>query len=275
MSKGDSKHLLGVQTVVVDEKDTLWILDTGRVLDLLDATHPMLYSSPGGPKLISIDLNTDRVTRTITFPSDVVYPESYINDVRLDRSPSLSGIEGNQGVAYITDSSLEGRNGLVIVDIGTGKSWRHLDTSSSVHSVKGTVPFVNGQPMYQIAGLMAPSTLSFGVDGIALSPDGSELYFSAVAGRFLYSVPTALLRQNGGGSDAAVMAGVQNLNEKGISDGLETDSNGIVYAGNVEQNAISMYNPVTTFATVFVRDARINWVDTSKSKMRFEKTMNS
>lgn len=28
-----------------------------------------------------------------------------------------------QGVAYITDSSQEGRNALVIVDLGTGKAW--------------------------------------------------------------------------------------------------------------------------------------------------------
>lgn len=51
-----------------------------------------------------------------------------------------------------------------------------------------------------------------------------------------------------------------NLGEKGISDGLETDSNGILYAGNVEQDSISMYNPATTYATIFVRDPRINWV---------------
>lgn len=32
-----------------------------------------------------------------------------------------------EGVAYITDSSTDGRNGLIVVDLGTGHSWRHLE----------------------------------------------------------------------------------------------------------------------------------------------------
>ena len=126
---------------------------------------------------------------------------------------------------------------------------------------------------------MLPTYITFGVDGIALSPGGRTLYYSVIGGRFLYSVPTDLLRAQGGNSDVQAVAAIENLGEKGISDGLETDSNGIVYAGNVEQDgelllsstpcscqrqslAISMYSPLTTFATIFKRDPRINWVDT-------------
>lgn len=262
LTKGDPNHLLGVQSVVIDETNILWILDTGRVISLTDPARPMLKSQPGGPKLVAVDLATNQVIQTITFPSNVVYPESYLNDVRFDRRSNLSGISGGRGVAYITDSSVEGRNGLVIVDIGTGKSWRHLDNSPTVHAINGTVPFVYGAPMYQLVGVMKPTDITFGADGIALSPDGATLYYSVIGGRFLYSVPTALLRAQGGNSDAAAVAAIQNLGEKGISDGLETDTTGIVYAGNAEQNAISMYDKSTGYATVFVRDPRINWVDT-------------
>ena len=260
-TKGDPNHLLGVQSVVIDELDTLWILDTGRVIDFEDPTHPMLDSTPGGPKLVSVDLTTNQVTRTILL-GNAAYPVSYPNDVRIDRSPNLSGITGGQGAAYISDSSVEERNGIIICDIGAAKCWRHLDASPTVHAINGTLPFVYGDPMYQITGVMLPTYITFGVDGIALSPDGNTLYYSVIGGRFLYSVPTALLRQQGGNSDAQAIAAIRNLGEKGISDGLETDSNSIVYAGNSEQDAISMYNPLTTFATVFVRDPRINWVDT-------------
>lgn len=119
--------------------------------------------------------------------------------------------------------------------------------------------------MYQVVGAMVPTDITFGADGIALSPDGATLYWSVIAGRFLYSVPTALLRARGSGADAAASAAVKNLGEKGISDGMETDSLGHVYAGNVEQDAISFYDPVTNFTTIYSRDPRINWLDTSMS----------
>lgn len=45
----------------------------------------------------------------------------YLNDVRFDLNASLT--PSGQGVAYITDSSQEGRNALVICDLGTGKAW--------------------------------------------------------------------------------------------------------------------------------------------------------
>lgn len=106
-----------------------------------------------------------------------------------------------------------------------------------------------------------PTYIIFGVDVIALSPDGSTLCYSVTGGRLLYTVPINLFRAQGGDSDAQAIAAIKNLGKKGISDGLETDSNGIVYPGNVEQDAIAMYSPVSIFATIFVRGPRVNWVD--------------
>ena len=113
-------HLIGVQSVVIDSKDRLWILDTGRAVD--SKTSAQVPSREGGPKLIGINLENDSVIKTITFPPTVAYPDSYLNDVRFDLRDGLSGINGTEGVAYITDSSSEGRNGVIIVDIGTGKT---------------------------------------------------------------------------------------------------------------------------------------------------------
>lgn len=257
VTKGDRDHLLGVQSVIIDSADTLWILDTGRVQDLQDPNHPMLSATvPGGPKLVNIDLTTNQIVQTIIFTTDLVKPNSYLNDVRIDRSPNLSGTTG-KGAAYITDSSLEGENAIIFVDLGSGKGSRLA--LKETKAIFGSVPWVYGEPMYQISGLasaLKPGYITFGADGIAISPKRDLLYFSVIGGRFLYSVPTAALRADNLG---AAQAQVKNLGEKGLSDGLETDSNGIVYNGNVEQNGISMYNPATTFATTFVRDPRINW----------------
>ena len=85
--------LVGVQSVVVDSNNTLWILDTGRAID---PTSQMLLSSvPGGPKVIAVDLATDTVTRTYTFPLTVVYQDSYLNDIRIDRTQGLTGLDSN------------------------------------------------------------------------------------------------------------------------------------------------------------------------------------
>ena len=114
-TKGDSNHLLGAQTVVIDETDTLWILDAGRVIDFEDPLHPKLNSARGGPKLVAVDLNSNQVVQTIVL-GDAAYPTSYLNDVRLDRNPNLTGITGGKGAAYISDSSAEGRNGIIVCE---------------------------------------------------------------------------------------------------------------------------------------------------------------
>lgn len=50
------------------------------------------------------------------------------SELRIDLRPNITA--SGKGVAYITDSSSEGRNGLVIVDIGAKQAWRHLDGMS-------------------------------------------------------------------------------------------------------------------------------------------------
>ena len=217
----------------------------------------------GGPKLIGVDLSTDRVIQTILFPTTVAFADSYLNDVRFDLRPHIS--TSGKGVAYITDSSTEGRNGIVVVDLGSGESWRHLDNTPEVRPERGFVASVWGETLYSIPSPGAPLTyLGFGSDGIALGADGEDLYWTAVASRTLYSVSTERLRDRGANSELLAQGAVRNRGEKGVSDGLETDTNGYIYAGNLEHEAISFFNPANGSATNFVRDPRINWVDTSK-----------
>jgi sugar lactone lactonase YvrE len=253
-------YLIGVQSVVLDPLDRLWILDTGRV-QTSDGT--LLLASHGGPKLVAVDLTTNAVTQTIVFPPTVAFPDSYLNDVRFDLRPSLTAT--GKGVAYITDSSSEGRNGLVVVDLGSGASWRHLDNIPEVSAERGFVPYVWGQPLYYIPGPGLPlTTVPLGSDGIALSADGEDLYFGPVGGRGLYSVATARLRERGQSSELLAQGAVRNHGQRGVSDGFETDTNGFIYAGNMEQNQIGFFNPENGTMTPLVRDARISWVDTSE-----------
>lgn len=257
-SVGDSDHLVGVQSVVIDSKDRLWILDTGRVA-LPNGT--LTTATFGGPKLVGVSLSNNSVFQTILFPQTVAFPDSYLNDVRFDLRPSISA--SGQGIAYITDSSSEGRNGIIIADLGTGDSWRHLNNVPSVRPEPGFFLQVWGVPTYSNPGSGVPITpVTFGADGITLSADGETLYYSVVSGRYLYSVPTALLRSRSLTSELMATGAVQQLTQKGVSDGLESDSNNMIYGGSMETNSIFSFNPANGTVQTFVRDPRIDWTDT-------------
>ena len=259
-----SNYFIGCQSVVIDSSNTLWVVDTGRAVD--PGSRALLPAVPGGPKLVAIDVATNTVTRTYTFNTTVVYQDSFLNDVRVDRTTGLTGLnsDGSQGVAYITDSSNEGRNGIITVDLTTGESWRHLDGDPRVRPLEQVTPYIWGQPVFYIANAQTGtySHTPQGSDGIALSADGKDLYFSSIAGRYLYSVPTAFLRSHDRASELLAQQSVQNRGEKGTCDGLETDSNGYIYAGQFEQNAVIIYFPNNGTQKTFVRDPRLNWVDT-------------
>ncbi|KAF2152476.1 hypothetical protein K461DRAFT_327944 [Myriangium duriaei CBS 260.36] len=250
-------YLIGVQSVVIDSADRLWILDTGRVFTQ-DGT--LVPASVGGPKLVGVNLSNDTVFKTIVFPNTVAYPDSYLNDVRFDLSSNLTA--SGQGVAYITDSSVEGRTGLIVVDLGTGESWRHLDGSPYVQADRQFLAYVWGRALYSYMTNKPAAFLTFGVDGIALGADGQDLYFGGVGNRYLYSIPTARLRDNGPFSEIQAQAAVVSRSQKGVSDGFETDTNGFIYHGNMEISAITFFNPANGTDQIFVRDPRLNWVDT-------------
>ena len=134
-----------------------------------------------------------------------------------------------------------------------------------MHAERQSVPFIWGEAVYSITSFGLPITRIIygadGADGITLSADGEMLYWTAVGSRYLYSVPTALLRDNSPTAELLAQASIVSHAVIGISDGLETDSNGLVYTGNFEQNAINIFDPASGMTRVFVRDPRIGWTD--------------
>lgn len=243
----DDTHFIGVQGLLVDGKDRLWVLDTGTF-----NLGPVLDQK--APKLVGIDTRTNQVVKTIHFPADVVLKNTYLNDLRIDLR------QGQDGVAYITDSGAKSGAGIIVVDLGSGKSWRKLTGDPTVLPVPGFVSFPDGKALLERPPGGPASTISFAVDSIAISPKGDYLYYAPVASRRLYAVPTAALRDEGL-SDAEVKRQVIDLGEKGVSDGLAEDTAGRIYTTNHELNAIFRRLPNGEFETV-VRDPRLIWPDT-------------
>jgi len=243
-------HLEGgfvsVQSVVVDPADRLWVLDTGAI--------KMGKTDLGGPKLVGIDLATNKIVKTIVLPRTVALETSYVNDVRFDLT------RGGGGIAYITDSSAGGPNGLIVVDLESGRSWRRLHDHPSTKADKSFLPIVEGQQLLQREPGQAPKPFAIGSDGIALSGDGKTLYYCPLSSRRLYSVSADALAGEAT-ANAAVARTVEDLGEKGASDGLESDAEGRLYVTSYEGNAILRRNVDGTFETL-VADPRALWPDT-------------
>lgn len=243
----DVNRFVGVQGLVMDGKDRLWVLDTGTF-----NLGPILNQQ--APKLIGIDTATNRVVKTIRFPASVVLPNTYLNDLRIDLR------QGQDGAAYITDSGAKSGGGLVVVDLASGRSWRKLTGDKSVLAEPKFVPVVDGQPLYIRPRNGVAQFLNLSSDGVAISPDGDTLYYTPLASRRLYAVPTAALRDEAL-SDAQVSAQVRDLGEKGVSDGLGEDTAGNVYTTNYEQHAVLQRLPSGELRTL-VQDPRLIWPDT-------------
>ena len=239
--------LVSVQSVVVDPSDRLWILDTGSI-----QFGPTVEN---GPKLVGVDLNTNQVVKKILFPPDVALKTTYLNDIRFDLR------RGTAGVAYITDSSGNGPNGIVVVDLDSGKSWRRLHDHPSTKADTSFTPTAEGQPVKRRPAVGPEQPFTIGADGIAISPDGRTLYYTPLVSRHLYSVGTDALADPNG-SDAAAAAAVQDLGDRGFaSDGLEQDSQGRVYLTDYENNAIRRRNADGSYE-IIAQDPRMIWPDT-------------
>lgn len=142
----DSIHFISVQALYITPDNTLWALDTGRPRINEDKAPNMPYAAHGGPKLIAINLSKNSLTRTHTLPPSVHYPDSYMNDLRFDMRSSVT--ESGHEIAYIVDSSNEGRTGFIMIGLGTCESWRQLAQRPSILRSYADVPSYNGFSFY-------------------------------------------------------------------------------------------------------------------------------
>jgi sugar lactone lactonase YvrE len=241
---------VSVQSVVVDPSDRLWILDTGSPL-----FQPTNY---GGPKLVCVDLTIDKVVKKILFPQDVALSTTYLNDVRFDLR------RGSEGMAFITDSAQKGPNGIIVVDLASGRSWRRLHDhpSTKAEELQTFLPIVEGRPFldHQPDGSVKQGA-SMGSDGIAISADGARLYYCPLGSRKFYSVDTDALVDRSL-DEQEVAATVNDEGDRGgASDGLESDAAGHIYSTNYEHNAILRRRPDREWETV-THDPRLLWPDT-------------
>lgn len=229
------EHFVCVQSVVADTRGGLWVLDPAA-----PGNEKIL---PGGPKLVRIALSTDKVTQVIRFGEDVALQGSYLNDIRI--SP-----DGKTG--YITDSGARGA--IVVVDLVAGTAFRALDGHPATQAEKDVAVVVDGKKLLRPDGRQP----TFAADGIALSKDGATLYWQALTGRTLYSIPTALLSKRT--PPAELAAAVQKVATTLVADGLWASGTGAIYVTAPGEDAVKVWTG-SKLETV-VSDKRLRWPDT-------------
>lgn len=240
-----SDGLISVQSVVADGR--------GRLVARYRRAG-FRRPKPKGAKLIAVDLVSNKIVKRLVFPDNVMLPSTYVNDMRFDFRT------GPEGTVYLTDSSLRGPGAIIVMDIASGSAMRRLSGVPATSVDPTFVPVVEGLPLTVEAPDGKRKPLGVASDGIALSADGKTLYFTPLSSRHLYSVSTALLR-DANFSEQQLTAAVQDLGEKGASDGLEADAAGAIYAGDYEHNSIRKRLPDGQWQTL-VHDPRLLWPDT-------------
>jgi len=237
-----AEHWVCVQSVVADGRGSVWVVDPAA-----PAVDGLV---PGGPKLVRIDLASDRVAQVIRFGQDVAIPGSYLNDVRFSQ-------DGRH--AFVTDAGQRGA--LVVVELASGKARRVLDGHPSTQPEKGVVVRTDGKPLRYPDG----RPVLFAADSIALSSDGAWLYWKPLTGTTLYRIQTAALIGNGlSGED--VGGQVQPYGKVGPTDGLWIGrGTETLYLSSIEDNAVKARDlaagPDGRIRTV-VQDPRLRWPDT-------------
>jgi sugar lactone lactonase YvrE len=229
-------HFVCVQSVVVDP--------SGRLLWVLDPGSPAM-SGPvkGAPKLVAIDLASNRIVRTIAFDARSAPPGSYLNDVRFTPDSKF---------AFMSDSGVRGA--IVVADLSTGRSRRVLDGDPSTQFDPAVTVTIDGKPLVRPDG----RSLQSGADGIAVSPDGRTFYWQALDGDTLYSIPSAVLESETAARSAA--ASIRTVAKTQPADGLWIDANDDLFVTDPTRNQVEIGSIGGPFSTL-VTDPRLRWPD--------------
>ena len=202
---------VSAHAVFADSQNNLWVMD--------DAAPFFSSYVEGGPKLVKIDLTTDRVSRVYPFENQFLPPNSVLGHVRID-----------DPFAYVTEGHL---GAIIVVNLETGRSRRLLTRDRSTRADLSIVPVIEGREFRRRGG----GVPVLHVDLLELSDDGRWLYFMPLFGPVLRRVQTKFLRDEKL-ADEAVAAQVEDVVRVPPLAGITKDRAGNFYFCSITQDAI-------------------------------------
>lgn len=175
---GNCDSLQYVQSMEIDpECGWMWIIDVGRV---------NIFESPDEsglgpinlcpPKLVIYDIDKDEIVRVHVFDNSVAsHTTNFLNDIVIDRIHRF---------AYITDArSNNSQGGIIAYSYDKDKARVFWGPSTAINPRAENININNHSYIFS-----TPS------DGIALSQDGTILFYCPLSSYAVYSVTTSLLR---------------------------------------------------------------------------------
>ena len=237
-------HFVCVQSIVLDNAGNLWVLDPGA--------PALSFRVPGAPKLVKINTSTNKVEKVMGFGDDIAPQGSYLNDVRFSPDDKW---------AYLTDSGAIGA--LVVIDLTSGKAKRVLSGDPTTQADLTVDVTYDGKVLRKPDG----EGVAFTADGLALSPDGKTLYWQAIKGKTLYSLPAAELQKavTDPASEKDLPGKIAVVGENGPADGLLISRHdGKMYVTGPENDSIRVRDLAKSGGkpTAVVQDKRLVWPDT-------------
>lgn len=232
----------------VDSLGHMWIIDTGNTPYVTAVPMGMRRTCP--PRIVIVDIVSAEVIRNHTFDPSVADPSTaFLNDIVLDQV---------RGLAYISVTSGDG--GIIVYSKSSNSGRLYSGTSTKAQPFATTIT-INGMNY----NFTAPS------DTLALSPDTETLYYGALAGITMFSLPTSILSNFSTSSaevDAAVRAAFNRTSSNGAltqCDGMTTSAQGSFFYGsfgNPFENSIVQRLPNGTVVTLYDNPVTMQWVDT-------------
>jgi hypothetical protein len=220
---GNDKFV-GINSVVSDANDMLWVVDPAGV-----GGKPI----KGKAKLVQIDLKTNTVKRVYPLGLSVIPEGGFINDVRV-----------SEGFAFLPDSSL---GALIVLNLDTGKARRVLAQDSRLRSDQNLKLTVNGKLYLNSKGRLPNGNMS--VNPVEVSPDGRYFYFQPSGGPHLLRLPTKLLKDFSV-SDQQLSTAVEDMGPGPFNAGMTMTRDGSIYFSDIEKGGITRRKPDGSFELI-------------------------
>jgi sugar lactone lactonase YvrE len=217
---GNCDKLQFVQSMEIDNKGHMWVIDTGRV-DIF--TDNPVNKCP--PKLMVLDTKTGKlVDEPYIFPEDVApYDSVFLNDIVVDNVKNVAYISDMSGTDAVTKTT----GALIVYD-------RNKRTSSRFyHESMASELGLSWKFMGRDLGVDA---FAQPINGIGLTPSGSRVLYTALQGLTLYSVDAASILSNSADWASTI---INHGKRQGSTDGMTVDCKGTLYYS--DENEATVY----------------------------------
>ena len=221
---------VGVNSLRFGQDGSLWAVDRGGP----GIGKPLV---PSGPKLVKIDVGTNKVERIYDLAS-MTRPWSFVDDVRFHGS-----------IAYLTDA---GSPGLIVLDLKSGHGRRVLGGHPS--TVAQTPLVAEGKVLRDTKG----KPVNIHADQLEVSPDGEWLYNQACSGS-MWRIATKFV-DDPSLTDAQLNSYTKPFADTPSTGGTAIAADGTIYLSDVDKKRILTISPEGKITTL-IEDQRLIWVD--------------